>query len=176
MLPARSHRVPPPLPAYAPCRQLARRAFRSVHAHMLRFTYSPLGALRWKRDVQEYAACLARAGAGAADARFEELQVCVRARMFFSREGGCCRCTCCLRLPCAAGGPTPPHPPPPPPLSFAQALSNLLVVAPESLLPLVDGNLRLARRDALAYVQLRTDFRTARVEEATLAALFSTNF
>ena len=52
----------------------------------------------------------------------------------------------------------------------------MLIVAPDSLLALVDGNLRISHRAALAYIQLREDFRTARVMGvggASLAALFS---
>ena len=51
----------------------------------------------------------------------------------------------------------------------------MLVVSPDSLLALVDGNLRISHRAALAVIQLRQDFRTARVGEAgaSLAALFA---
>lgn len=49
-------------------------------------------------------------------------------------------------------------------------------MAPDSLRGLVDGNLRIPHRAALAYISLRQDFRTARVggeAGATLATLFS---
>lgn len=49
---------------------------------------------------------------------------------------------------------------------------NLLVVAPESLLALVDGSLRMSHSQALQYIHLRDDFRTAKVKGKTLAALF----
>jgi hypothetical protein len=61
-------------------------------------------------------------------------------------------------------------------LLSAQAHVNMLIVAPDSLLALVDGNLRISHRAALGYIQLREDFRTARVMGvggASLAALFS---
>eukprot|EP00887_Chlorella_sp_A99_P001500 scaffold8.g1500.t1 len=111
------------------CAELGRRLHRAVAGHMLRHAYSPMGGLRWRRDLAEYGGAAARAGAAAAAAALEELQ----------------------------------------------GLSNLLVVAPDSLLGLADGNLRLSRRTALQYVALRADFRTARVgdEGATLAALFA---
>jgi len=50
---------------------------------------------------------------------------------------------------------------------------NILVVAPDSLLPLVDSSLRLSHGQALQYVRLRDDFKTARVQGKPLAMLFS---
>lgn len=55
---------------------LGRHAAAALQIHMLRFTFSPEGALRWKRDVAEYSACLVgRVGVRgvAAAAAFEEL-------------------------------------------------------------------------------------------------------
>lgn len=49
----------------------------------------------------------------------------------------------------------------------------MLVVAPDSLLGLVDGNLRMPHAQALKVIQLRDDFRTARVGDKTLAAVFA---
>lgn len=51
----------------------------------------------------------------------------------------------------------------------------MLIVAPGSLLALVDGSLRIPHASALAVIQLREDFRSARVGEggATLSAVFS---
>lgn len=101
-----------------------------LEAHQQRFSFSPLGALRWKRDLSEYAALAARLRAPATSAHLEDMQARV----------------------------------------------NLLIVAPDSLLGLVDGNLRISHRAALATISLRQDFRTARVGGeggATLAALFS---
>lgn len=108
--------------------ELGRRLHAAVAAHMLRQTYSPMGGLRWRRDLQEYAAAASTAGAPAAAAALAELQ-----------------------------GP-----------------ANLLVVAPDSLLGLADGALRLSRRAALRYVALRQDFRTARLAgDRSLEAAFS---
>jgi hypothetical protein len=58
-------------------------------------------------------------------------------------------------------------------MASLQSVVNVLVVAPESLLGLVNGGLRLEHREALRYVALREDFRTARVEGRTLQQLFS---
>ncbi len=54
-----------------------------------------------------------------------------------------------------------------------QAVVNVLVVAPESLLGLVNGSLRLEHREALRYISLREDFKAARVEGRSLQQLFS---
>ena len=40
-------------------------------------------------------------------------------------------------------------------------------------LSLVDGSLRMSHKDALKYVQLREDFKTARVDGHSLAQLFA---
>jgi len=60
-------------------------------------------------------------------------------------------------------------------LPWPQAHVNMLIVAPGSLLALVDGSLRIPHATALAVIQLREDFRTVRVGEGgiTLSALFS---
>lgn len=61
------------------------------------------------------------------------------------------------------------------PAAVLQAAVALLIVPPGSLLQLVDSNLRIPHRAALGVIQLREDFRTARVGEAgaSLAATFS---
>ncbi len=51
--------------------------------------------------------------------------------------------------------------------------ANMLVVAPESLLGLVDTSMRISHRTALNTIRLREDFRTAKVGTSTLAAIFS---
>jgi hypothetical protein len=50
---------------------------------------------------------------------------------------------------------------------------NMLIVAPESLPGLVDANLRMPHAAALRVIQLRDDFRAARVGDKSLAALFA---
>ncbi len=59
------------------------------------------------------------------------------------------------------------------PSPSAQNSINMLIVAPESLPGLVDGNLRMPHAAALRVIQLRDDFRTARVGDKSLAALFA---
>lgn len=49
----------------------------------------------------------------------------------------------------------------------------MLVVAPESLLGLVDGSLRMSHAQALKYIRLRDDFKTAKVDGSTLAVIFA---
>ena len=38
--------------------QVARRSHQALLLHMTRFVYSPTGALKWKKDVNEYAEIL----------------------------------------------------------------------------------------------------------------------
>ena len=49
----------------------------------------------------------------------------------------------------------------------------MLFVGPESVLPLVNGSLRMAHAEALKFVRLREDFETARVEGRTLTQLLT---
>jgi hypothetical protein len=56
---------------------------------------------------------------------------------------------------------------------FRQGLVNLLVVTPDSILPLVDGTLRLDHREALKYVRLRQDFNEAIVDGKSLLQLLT---
>eukprot|EP00882_Tetradesmus_deserticola_P020200 GHRQ01021777.1.p1 GENE.GHRQ01021777.1~~GHRQ01021777.1.p1 ORF type:complete len:385 (+),score=188.27 GHRQ01021777.1:1103-2257(+) len=103
------------------------RSHQLLLAHMMRYTYSPAGALKWKKDVNEYAEVLASFG-----------------------------------VPSAAED-----------MGHLLQLVNVLVVAPESLLGLVNGSLRMAHRDALQFIALREDFKTAKVDGKTLLQLFS---
>ena len=59
--------------------------------------------------------------------------------------------------------------------SFAEmaALVNILLVAPERLLGLIDGSLRISHQQALKYIKLREDVKTAKVGASTLAMLFA---
>ena len=50
---------------------------------------------------------------------------------------------------------------------------NMLVVAPDSLRGLVDTSMRISHRSALKTIQLREDYRTAKVGSSTLQAIFS---
>ncbi len=58
-------------------------------------------------------------------------------------------------------------------MPFQTQIVNVLIVAPDSLLGLVNGTLRLPHRDALRFIALREDFKTARVDGKTLAQLFA---
>ena len=109
--------------------QVGEGALKLLKEHMMHFTYSSTGALRWKRDVTEYAEALQPAleAAPSVRSKFEDLKGEV----------------------------------------------NILVVAPESLLPLVDSSLRLPHTQALQYVKLREDFKTAKVQGKSLAMIFS---
>ena len=97
--------------------------------HMQRFSYSAIGALRWKRDVTEYT-----------DALRPALDVAPVIRVKFEELAG---------------------------------VVNVLLVAPESLGSLVDGSLRMPRTQALQFIKLREDFKTAKVQGKPLALLFA---
>jgi hypothetical protein len=58
---------------------------------------------------------------------------------------------------------------------LVQALLNVLVVAPESLLGLVDGSLQMSHSQALKFIRLREDFKTAKVDGQSLANIFATD-
>ena len=107
--------------------QLARRMGALLMTHMQRYSYSPTGALRWKRDVTEYTDCIYSLNAPSAYDCFTELA----------------------------------------------ALVNILLVAPERLLGLIDGSLRISHQQALKYIKLREDFKIAKVGNSTLALLFA---
>ncbi|KIY95316.1 Exocyst complex component 5 [Monoraphidium neglectum] len=107
--------------------EVGRRTHAVLLQHMGRYTYSPTGALKWKKDVAEYAEALGAYGVPAVDEEMAALQQTV----------------------------------------------NVLVVAPESLMGLVNGSLRMAHRDALRVISLREDFKTAKVDGKTLGQLFS---
>ena len=53
------------------------------------------------------------------------------------------------------------------------ALVNILLVAPDSLIGLVQTSLRMSHKQALQYIRLREDFATAKVDGISLAKLFS---
>lgn len=54
--------------------QVSRRCYQVLLSHMTRFTYSPTGALKWKKDVSEYAEVLASYGVPAADEDMSYMQ------------------------------------------------------------------------------------------------------
>ncbi|DBB07800.1 TPA: hypothetical protein ACH3X3_009214 [Trebouxia sp. C0006] len=107
--------------------ELAHRMGALLLNHMQRYSYSPTGALRWKRDITEYTDCIHGFDAQSADDSFTELA----------------------------------------------SLVNILLVAPERLLGLIDGSLRISHQQALKYIKLREDFKTAKIGSSTLAMLFA---
>ena len=54
-----------------------------------------------------------------------------------------------------------------------QGLVNVLIVEPDSILPLVNGSLRMPHSEAIKYVRLRQDFDTARIEGRSLQQLLT---
>lgn len=52
-------------------------------------------------------------------------------------------------------------------------LANVLVVAPDSLMALVNGTLRMPHQEALKYIRLREDFESAMVYGKSLQQLFT---
>ena len=53
------------------------------------------------------------------------------------------------------------------------ALVNILLVAPDSLIGLVQTSLHMPHRQALTYIRLREDFAVAKVDGVPLAKIFS---
>lgn len=54
-------------------------------------------------------------------------------------------------------------------------LSNIFIVAPDSLVGLVDGSLRMNHREAMKYIALREDFKSAKVNGLALNQLFTSD-
>lgn len=61
-----------PLLLYIP--QVGRRFYSVLVSHMTRFMYSPTGALKWKKDVSEYADILKGYGVAAVNEEMAHLQ------------------------------------------------------------------------------------------------------
>ena len=53
------------------------------------------------------------------------------------------------------------------------ALVNILLVAPDSLIGLVQTSLHMPHRQALTYIRLREDFAVARVDGVLLSKIFA---
>jgi hypothetical protein len=104
----------------------SRRTAVVVETHAIRFVFSPEGALRWRRDVGEFATCMTELGARAAAPVFEDLY----------------------------------------------SLAGLLIVPPESLPGLLDGVGHLDKARVRAIAERREDWKTARVGDRPLHALF----
>ena len=52
-------------------------------------------------------------------------------------------------------------------------LANVLIVPPTSLSGIVEGSLHMDKTEALKYIQLREDYRSARVEGLSLQSIFA---
>lgn len=109
--------------------QLAKRTNIVLLNHMQRYSYSPTGALRWKRDISEYTDCIRGFASPSTHEAFADLA----------------------------------------------SLVNILLVAPERLVGLIDGSLRMSHQQALKYIKLREDFKTAKIGNSTLAMLFASD-
>lgn len=75
--------------------QVARRCYQLLLTHMTRFSYSPTGALKWKKDVSEYAEVLAGYGVPAADedmAYLQQVRYWVCRAVLYSASAGDSRC------------------------------------------------------------------------------------
>eukprot|EP00877_Chromochloris_zofingiensis_P003097 jgi/Chrzof1/12789/Cz07g07190.t1 len=161
--------------------EVGRRFYSVLVSHMTRFMYSPTGALKWKKDVSEYADILKGYGVAAVNEEMAHLQqVHSHSAQFVWVVISLCYCpvVCAcfvahtqthfacpvpsVDLPCLTSYN----------LYIVQVV-NVLIVAPESLLGLVNGTLRMAHRDALRFISLREDFKSAKVDNKTLAQLFA---
>jgi len=96
--------------------ELGNRLHKGLLNHWQRFTFSPSGGLRLKRDITEYTEFVRRFNAPAVDEKFELLGI----------------------------------------------LANVFIVAPESLPTLFEGSPSI-RKDALRFIQLRDDYKTAKI-------------
>ncbi len=180
---------------------MGRRAHALLLAHMQRYSYSATGALRWKRDITEYAdvlrtahsppiAALARAPLsfvqwqnGSSPPRSLAPRVPASGTRRPEVPGAarlCCTAAASRTAPRRRRwGVDPGGADRDPCLGAAAQMEELasyvtvLLVAPESLLGLVDASLRLPHAQALTFLRLREDFKSARVGGQTLAQVFA---
>ncbi|KAJ6825020.1 exocyst complex component 5-like [Iris pallida] len=96
--------------------ELGNRLHRGLLNHWQKFTFSPSGGLRIKRDISEYGDFVRSFNAPSIDEKFELLGI----------------------------------------------VANVFVVAPDSLASLFEGNPSI-RKDALRFIQLRDDYKTAKI-------------
>ncbi|XP_074576193.1 exocyst complex component 5-like [Curcuma longa] len=93
------------------------RLHKGLVNHWQKFTFSPSGGLRLKRDITEYGEFVRSFNAPSIDEKFELLGI----------------------------------------------VANAFIVAPESLASLFEGTPPSIRKDALRFIQLREDFKTAKI-------------
>ncbi|XP_042418505.1 exocyst complex component 5-like [Zingiber officinale] len=96
---------------------LGNRLHKGLVNHWQKFTFSPSGGLRLKRDITEYGEFVRSFNAPSIDEKFEQLSI----------------------------------------------VANAFIVAPESLASLFEGTPPSIRKDALRFIQLREDFKTAKI-------------
>lgn len=96
--------------------ELGNRLHKGLLNHWQKFTFSPSGGLRLKRDITEYGDFVRSFNAPSIDEKFEQLGI----------------------------------------------VANVFIVAPESLASLFEGTPSI-RKDALRFIQLRDDYKTAKI-------------
>ncbi|KAM0837150.1 hypothetical protein ACQ4PT_061854 [Festuca glaucescens] len=96
--------------------ELGNRLHKGLLNHWQKFTFSPSGGLRLKRDITEYGEFVRSFNAPSIDEKFELLGI----------------------------------------------MANVFIVAPESLASLFEGSPSI-RKDALRFIQLRDDYKTAKI-------------
>ncbi|CAL4911040.1 unnamed protein product [Urochloa decumbens] len=96
--------------------ELGNRLHKGLLTHWQKFTFSPSGGLRLKRDITEYGDFVRSFNAPSIDEKFEQLGI----------------------------------------------VANVFIVAPESLASLFEGTPSI-RKDALRFIQLRDDYKTAKI-------------
>uniref|UniRef100_A0A0E0BQT7 Exocyst complex component Sec10 n=1 Tax=Oryza glumipatula TaxID=40148 RepID=A0A0E0BQT7_9ORYZ len=96
--------------------ELGNRLHKGLLNHWQKFTFSPSGGLRLKRDITEYGEFVRSFNAPSIDEKFELLGI----------------------------------------------MANVFIVAPESLASLFEGTPSI-RKDALRFIQLRDDYKTAKI-------------
>jgi hypothetical protein len=96
--------------------ELGNRLHKGLLNHWQKFTFSPSGGLRLKRDITEYGDFVRSFNAPSIDEKFELLGI----------------------------------------------VANVFIVAPESLASLFEGTPSI-RKDALRFIQLRDDYKTAKI-------------
>ncbi|CAL4903623.1 unnamed protein product [Urochloa decumbens] len=96
--------------------ELGNRLHKGLLTHWQKFTFSPSGGLRLKRDITEYGDFVRSFNAPSIDEKFEQLGI----------------------------------------------VANVFIVAPESLASLFEGTQSI-RKDALRFIQLRDDYKTAKI-------------
>ncbi|EIE26781.1 Sec10-domain-containing protein [Coccomyxa subellipsoidea C-169] len=128
---------------------VGRRAHALLVGHMQRYVYSAMGALRWKRDVTEYADILRNSHSPTTNAQARRKP---GLHQHHSPRG--------KRVVAAQ-------------MEDLAALVNILLVSPDSLIGLVQTSLHMSHKQALQYIRLREDFATAKVDGVPLAKIFS---